>query len=98
MVEHIRCGSRHHSEQSTLPHVDLDIHNVLLATYLIVVQGEELIILIIAWDRDELHESEVLREGRGGVRVWQFLYIYLSRVESQDIVSFVDFFHDFFHI
>ena len=43
----------------TLFHVDLDINNVLLATYLIVVQGEE---LIVSWDRDELHESDVLRE------------------------------------
>ena len=43
----------------TLPHVDLDVYGKLLATYLVVVEGEE---LIVAWDRDDLHESEVLRE------------------------------------
>ena len=43
----------------TLPHVDFDIHGKLVATYLVVVKGEE---LIVAWNREDLHESEVLSE------------------------------------
>ena len=41
----------------TLPHIDLDVNKVPLATYFVVVCGEE---LIIAWHRSELHEDVVL--------------------------------------
>ena len=42
----------------TLPHIDLDVNRVPLATYFVVASGEE---LIVAWDRNELHEDVAIR-------------------------------------
>jgi hypothetical protein len=42
----------------TLPHVDDDLNFVTMGTYIVVVEGAE---LIVAWRRDELSEDEVLR-------------------------------------
>lgn len=41
----------------TLPHVDVDLHGVLLETHFVVAHGVE---LFVAWRRDELHEDTVL--------------------------------------
>lgn len=43
----------------TLPHVDLDVHGVGINTYFVVTRGAE---LIVAWRREDLHESDALRE------------------------------------
>ena len=48
----------------TLPHVDDDLQGTGLATYIVVVEGAE---LIVAWRRDDLHEDDVLRHIHGPI-------------------------------
>ena len=50
----------------TLPHIDVDLTHTPIGTYLAVTQGEE---LIVAWQQEEVPESQVLGGAHGNVPI-----------------------------
>ena len=63
----------------TTPHIDDDNNGDLMDTYLVMVEGEQ---VIVAWWRDELHEDEILRDLRGP-------YPSLSRLHALESLTIV---------